>query len=159
MGAAAAITASAVSGSIGAFGSLMAGEEAKRSAYAQASRLEQFGRDQLADLARRKELTIATQRQSFAARGVALSGSPLLLAAETAALAERDASRIRSDVNFQSYELRRYGKQAQTSGYLNALGSLVGAGANVGQALSIGGSSKSRTLLTGADAGGLYGGL
>ncbi len=159
MGAVAA-GAAVASGGIGAFGAIQSGMEAKRSAYVQAQRIEQIGQEQLVDLERKKEMTIATQRASFAARGVSISGSPLLMMAETETLAARDARRLKNDVRFQTYELRRYGRQAETAGYINAIGSLVGAGAQAGTAMVAGGGGyKPRTLLTGADAGGLYGGL
>lgn len=156
--AAVAVIGSVIAGGLGAYGAIREGNEAKRAAEAQAARVEQIGREQLSDLERRRALTVASQRQAYSARGVSLQGSPLLLMAETNALAARDASRIKEDVRQQSYELRRAGKFAQEQSRIKATGIVIGSLANAGTSVAMGGTSALRvdntpsTLLGGSSS-------
>lgn len=146
--AAAAIPLAVGGGLLSAYGQIQAG----KAQAAAASRNAAIKRLQAEELLQRVEINIGevfresriiagTQASSYAAAGVGLDGTPLLVIEETLARATEEAALMRRDANFQASMLRagadieeRQGKDLKKASYIGAAGSLLGTAFNVASA-------------------------
>lgn len=109
-------TLGALGGAVGAAGALASGQQTKAAseynskvaaAEAEATRLATIDAE---DEQRRKaSALLSSQKAAFAAAGVDLDGSPLEIMSQTAAMAERDAIRIRNSGSMQELQARSQG--------------------------------------------------
>lgn len=142
--AAVAMVAAAAGSMVAAYASIESGQAQKKAANYNAALQERQAENEKAAAAIQEEnfrkqtaARMATLRTGYAASGVEISeGTPLLVAMESQANAEKDALRIRwggetqADAFLGAATLSRaQGSQAQTAGYLGAGASLLsGAG-------------------------------
>lgn len=88
------------------------------------------------DIERTRIRTVASQRASYAASGVKLSGSPLELMAETNYLAGVDKARTQYEARVTAEEIRAGAKADLSAARYGMVGALVG---GVGKAVGAGG--------------------
>lgn len=117
---------------LGAFGDIMAGDEANQAdQYNAALALEQ-GQFEVYDLDTSESDTLSTQRAMYAKAGVTMSGSPLDTALNTATGFEMDKQiatyNAASKANMDTYS----GEVAKNQGQFKAAGSLVQGASQIG---------------------------
>ena len=130
-----------------AFGSLSAGKKADKESklqqalfYQQAKNIERVGRIQQGRLVEQKGATLGKQRTQYAKSGVrAGTGTPLMVAVETAAQYDRDVELMGQDImaeaglaRFQGDIARKRGKNQKSASKWQAASSLLTGGAKLG---------------------------
>jgi len=125
-------------------GTLLSANEASRGFRLNASEVIREGKLSALRVREQGERVQSAQRTGFSKAGVALSGTPLEVMAETARFAEENALEIERSAARQARELRRAASRRRTSGILAVGGAIIGgiyggpAGATAGA--QIGGS-------------------
>lgn len=127
---------SAATSGLTAYGQLQQGVDEYKAAYRKANRVVIDSKFKINDIERTRIRTVASQRASYAASGVKLSGSPLEVMAETNYYAGVDKARTEYEARVTAEELRIGGKAAMNSARLQAIGTLVG---GAGKAIGAGG--------------------
>lgn len=149
MGAPAAVAAVSVGGGILSAWSQVESGRAQRKAAERNAALKRMQADELLERAninmgevfREGRVMAGTQASSYAAAGVGLDGTPLLVIEETLARASEEASLIRRDAEFQAKMLRlgadievQQGKSMEKAAYIGAAGNLISSGVNAAKA-------------------------
>ena len=143
--AAAAIPLAIGGGLLSVYGQIQAGKAqaaaASRNAAIkrlQAEELLQRAEINIGEVFRESRIIAGTQASSYAAAGVGLDGTPLLVIEETLARASEEAQLMRRDAQFQAKMLRmgadieqRQGKDLRDASYISAAGSLLSTGFNI----------------------------
>lgn len=107
--------------------SIAGGFAAKRNADADAETLNELGIVEAEDSLRQTRRLLASQQVAFAKAGVATTvGTPLDVFGDTVAEAELAALRIRFGRNNEAAGLRQRGKEAQLSGILSGISTVLG---------------------------------
>lgn len=98
----------------------------------------------IGEVFREGRIMAGNQASSYAAAGVGLDGSPLMVIEQTLARASEEASLIRRDAEFSAKMLRlgadievRQGKEMERAAKWGAAGSLISTGANIASAKGV----------------------
>lgn len=117
----------AIGGALKAGGSIMGGNAQKDAADAQAAQVDVQARQKAKAIRYLAKQTLGTARADYAASGVDVnSGSPLVAAKTIKFNSEVDALNAIASGQAASASLRKSGSAAQTAGYLQGAGSLLG---------------------------------
>lgn len=129
MGAAAipyVMMAVAVAGTaVGVYSANQQGQAAKEARDRAAAQARLAAKQKAEDAKKQHERILATQRARYGASGFELTGSPLLVQMESMKESEEELKRIyeAGEMGFEAETTM--GKQAQTSGYYNAISGVV----------------------------------
>lgn len=130
MGAASAL--GAVGDAIGAVGTVKSGIDTEKEARRQAEIAEQEGEAKAKLLAEEGKKFGAQQEMEYLKSGVLLTGSPLLVLAETSRKNLEDQASTRAAATERGQSLRRQGRSAFLSSIYQGTGQLFQAGAKAG---------------------------
>lgn len=112
---------------VSAFGQARAGAQAKKAAGMEAAEIERRGVEEARLFRRRARLAIGEQVAGFTKAGVSsATGSPLLLALESADELERGLAEIARGSTAEAELTRFRGREAQRAGRIGAGGTILG---------------------------------
>ncbi len=115
-----------ISAGVGAVGSIYSGVEARRSADAEAAQAEIKAISDKLEHTRQLNRTLASQRNLFAARGQAVGGTALSTLTVTERLGRNQLLLAFHASLANASAIRNRGRTAQTKGYFDAAGQLLG---------------------------------